>query len=403
MRYLVIIFIALIPVEGIFLFGGFGSLARVGGVVVGVMWLASLAVRGRLRRWPPTLWLYGLIIAFGAISLAWSLDPRAGVSRLLTYSQLLLMAAICWDVLREAGDVRLGIAALVAGSLLAAGAIVTNSLRGATLYGVNGRYGLMGVDANEIAVTIAVTVPFAWYLAEQQGRRAWRLAGRLVVVPLALACLLTASRTGLVALGVASAALLGMGTATRLRKGVAIAAALCVIGAGLWATLPLEVAARLVNLEGDLTTLNNRTPFWAAAVRAWVGSPVIGRGLGSASEVVVPVLGRETAIHNTFLSVLVDLGGVGAILAGGLCVLLVCEWRRLEVGAKWAWAGALGAWAVGCSTLTLDHRKITWLLPVLIVTQVAAAKAGEPMDSDGLGARGRASASYRTGSSRMIK
>ena len=75
--------------------------------------------------------------------------------------------------------------------------------------------------------------------------------------------------------------------------------------------------------------------------------------------------------HNSFLSVLVELGLVGFLLfALILTVVVIQAWNQ----PKWErrfWLTMLIVWTIGASTLTWEHRKTTWLFWGLLVASAA--------------------------------
>jgi O-antigen ligase len=80
--------------------------------------------------------------------------------------------------------------------------------------------------------------------------------------------------------------------------------------------------------EQRASELSGRVHFWQLAIPVWKESPVIGRGLLTASrfEVLDPAgLGRISTIHSAWIEALVGTGVAGtALLAGSVLV----AWRR---------------------------------------------------------------------------
>jgi len=80
---------------------------------------------------------------------------------------------------------------------------------------------------------------------------------------------------------------------------------------------------------------------------------------------------RHKVAHNSFLSVLVEVGLIGFVLFGIiLTIAIVKAWNH----PKWDksfWLSLLLVWAIGASSLTWEHRKVTWLFLSLVVASAA--------------------------------
>jgi O-antigen ligase len=84
--------------------------------------------------------------------------------------------------------------------------------------------------------------------------------------------------------------------------------------------------------------------------------------------------------HNTFLSVLVELGIVGALLLGGLLVSAFRSALRMPSLERCLWVALLLTWSVGVSSLTWEYRKPTWFLFGILAAHVYARRS-EPADT----------------------
>jgi len=71
--------------------------------------------------------------------------------------------------------------------------------------------------------------------------------------------------------------------------------------------------------------------------------------------------------HNTFLSVLTEVGLLGFILF--MCVLAVTIHQSIKQEKNYAflWIAILTIWSIGVFTLTWEYRKATWLILTLII------------------------------------
>jgi O-Antigen ligase len=142
-------------------------------------------------------------------------------------------------------------------------------------------------------------------------------------------------RTGYVAVAVCALVVL----AIRRRGAVLAIAVVGVVVATLWGGALVRGATPVALRGADVTEasqLSSRVEWWSASIPVWRESPLVGRGLLTATRFeVLEQLGRTTtsSIHGTWVEALVGTGLIGIVLLG-LSVLIV-----LVRGAKEAAAG----------------------------------------------------------------
>jgi len=108
--------------------------------------------------------------------------------------------------------------------------------------------------------------------------------------------------------------------------------------------------------------------------------------------------------HNTFLSIIVELGVVGFGIFACLLLMLIYAAIRLPVLGRSLWLVMLLTWALGASGMTWENTKPTWLIFGLLVAdsagvQVAAARKYFPARAF----RSTAQAARSPGQSRMLR
>jgi O-antigen ligase len=225
------------------------------------------------------------------------------------------------------------------------------------------------------------------YLASRVSK-GWKwlvwLSGMLIVA----AVLLTASRMALVATAASFLyAALTWRTATPTQRLFSVAMLGALVLGALWLA-PSASRERLATLQTELArgTLHNRTHIWKAGWKVLKRHPLLGAGAGAYPEAVYPWLGRpaipghEYTAHNTFLSVLIETGFVGAASFSLLLATPLLFIWMLPATERALWLTTMLVWAVGVFTLTWENRKPTWLLMALILT--AWARAFEPREGD---------------------
>lgn len=375
-----------LPLEKAVMLPGVGTFARAIGALCLIAGVAAMVARRSLRVPNAGLLLAGGFVLWSGATYFWSVSPLATAGRFSTLAQLFLMLWLIWELCRSETRqwwlMRCYVYGAAVSSILT---FVRYSRHQQTYYR---RYATAGFDPNDLGLTLALAIPMALYLASRVSK-GWKwlvwLSGLLIVA----AVLLTASRMALVAsaVGFLYAAITWRTAAPAQRLfSVAMLGAL-VLGA-LWLA-PSASRERLATLHTELArgTLHNRTHIWKAGLKVLKRHPLLGAGAGAYPEAVYPWLGRpgvpghEYTAHNTFLSVLVETGFVGAASFGlWLATLGLFIWMLPATGRA-LWLTTILVWAAGVFTLTWENRKPTWLLVALILT--AWARAFEPREGDG--------------------
>jgi O-antigen ligase len=109
---------------------------------------------------------------------------------------------------------------------------------------------------------------------------------------------------------------------------------------------------------------------WAAGWDLFREHPFIGIGSGAYAASVWRSLDIAIVAHNTFLSVLVELGVIGALVMAALLVSMFYSAARLPYLERCLWLVLLLTWTVGVSSLTWEYRKGTWFLLGMLAAQV---------------------------------
>jgi O-antigen ligase len=370
---LIVILVFSIPWDRSVHWGLAGTMTRAIGLAAFLIGLAAAAQRPKPHvRWNAALVFAGAFCFWSALSWLWTVDREATLSRAVTLGQLLAMTWLVWTFCDTGKRLSRLLMAFVSGSVVLS--IMTLVRYGLGMQTYWRRYAAPGFDPNDTGVTIAIAMPVALYLAQAcSGWRAWAWrAAMAVMIP---AILVTASRTALAATFVAFIFSAWMWKRSTWAQRITSVVFIGLMALSLVKLAPAPARQRLQTLPTELTkgTLNKRTSIWKAGLSRFRERPFLGVGAGAYPTAVDPLLppttvkGHVNVAHNTFLSVLVECGIIGfAAFALMLLALLVFVWA-MQGNHRALWATTLVVWAAGVSTVTWEHRKVTWLVFAFIM------------------------------------
>jgi len=364
---------------------------QLGGLVLGT-WIGLLAVgvialrtavtwRRRILS-PLHYWMLSLV-AWSALSIFWTLDWDSTVTRVGTYLQVLTMVWLIWELaVTEARVVGL-LQSYVFGALVASTGTIYNFMAGrtaaqfaATIPGKvvweTYRYSFAFLNEDDLGLVLALSIPVVFYLLVSRKGSLLKLLCWLQLVAGVTAILLTASRSALVAV-IAGLAMFPL-TVFRLPRWQRVASLVgCfgLIACGSY-LVPQSSWSRIFTFGSDLFqgTLTHRTVIWAAGLGAFRDHAFLGVGAGAYGPTILRVVDVPYVAHNTFLSVLVELGVIGALLLFALLASILYSALRMQYLQRCLWFTLLLTWTVGVSALTWEYRKPTWFLFGLLTAHV---------------------------------
>ncbi|MEJ7891204.1 MAG: O-antigen ligase family protein [Solirubrobacteraceae bacterium] len=311
---------------------GFGalSIAKLAGGVLVLSWIAATAASQRqlpqiASAFPGFTVVMVLFVAWVAVSLLWAEDGALVANSLQRFLPNLLLFAIMFSAVRSGRDARLILAAFVLGALIstAYGGFIASGDADAA---ADGRVSGAGVDPNYLAASLVASLAICvGVIATVRYPSSLRFAALLAVLVLMAALAATASRTGVVALLVATGfAVLTAGRGRRLAASLLVS--LLLVGGAVYLAqgAPQQVRERLASID---TSGTGRTDIWKVATRVIEDNAVIGVGAGNFLAVSVHYLFESGTLrrsdlivddpkvtHNVFLGLWAELGIIGLAL-----------------------------------------------------------------------------------------
>jgi O-antigen ligase len=247
------------------------------------------------------------------------------------------------------------------------------------------RFAAGGVDPNDLAMTLALGLPMAWYLANTYHRPLiiWICRAYLAVGVLAIG--LTGSRGGLLTTVVALTIVPLTMTRLSPKRMVAMVSMLFLAGALAVAYVPEQIVERLATTSTEVEDLRGggRIKMWRAGIHAFPMHPILGYGTSGFIRAVTPELGPGALVaHNSFVSLLVEQGVIGLTLYLLMFLAAYRGVRRLPRLERRFGLVLLGTLVMAMTPLTWEDQKSAWFVLGTLVAFAYArreAAAERPM------------------------
>jgi O-antigen ligase len=397
-------FVFSIPWEKMLALPGLAVIARAtGGVALG-MTVLSVVISGRLRR-PHMAHLAALLfLAWAGLELFLFHSGERVPYKFLTYVQLILVLWMLWELASSVDRQRGLMTAFVFGAYVSAFETFKVFAHSA---GSMARFSAGGLDANDLAMMLALAVPMAWYLGMTHRRPILRWICRAYVPVGVLTVGLTGSRGGMIT--TTMALLIIPLSMTRLTPGRLITAFTMLLAAGTLAVayVPETTIQRLASAgtEVEAARFGGRGKLWRAGLDVFPAKPIMGVGTGGYKTAITPQLGPAAQVaHNSYLSVLIEQGIVGFslyMLMFGAALTSVIKLPTLERRFCLVLMGTL---ALAMFPLTWEDRRPVWFTlgtlvgfsqAILVAWRAAAARpvmVGTVPAAAAVGRQGRAAA-----------
>lgn len=371
-----LVFIFMTPWEGVINLPGLGTLAKAIGLAVAGVWLVVVVIRGQFRK--PTIFHIAvyLFLLWNMASAFWSADFNRTVFHIMTWAQLFILVFIIWDLYTSRVTIFAGLQAYIIGAYIAIGSAIGNFLVGNAFY--NTRYQRFSpadeTNPDGFGFILALGIPVALYLASSTTTNKVGYFFKLInyaYIPAAFVGIaLSGTRTALIA--AIPGLIFGIFSLSRMRRSAQVSI-LLLLAISILLLLPyIEVLPSFQRLNTTVDELRageftGRASIWKEGFASFMAHPFIGVG----SNMFRSINSVGKVAHNSFLSVLVEVGIIGFAL---FAIILTIAFIKAWIQPKWErrfWLTMLSVWAIGSSTLTWEHRKTTWLFLGLLVASAA--------------------------------
>jgi O-antigen ligase len=352
------------------------AISRLAGVAALGLALLTIMMSGRLRRWDRfhvAAFLFVVWTGFGLLFLTMQgflsdLNLVENQRKFWTFVQLLVAVWMVWE-LAPSRRHQIGLlTSYVLGTYVAAfNTILTyrkeaNSAR---------RFAAGGADPNDVAMTLALALPIAWYLGMTYDKPVPRWVCR-AYLPLGLVALgLTGSRGGMVATVVALL-IVPLSLPKLSHRGRTISIMLLILSGALAVRyVPETLLQRLAETTSKVEegSFSGRVAIWKAGVKAFADKPLMGYGTAGFKKAVAPYIieGGPRVAHNSFLSVLVEEGAIGFVLFALMFLAVFRAILDLPSMERRFGLVLLATLGVAMLPLTWEAQKPVWVILALLV------------------------------------
>ncbi len=356
---------------------GFGTSVRLIGMITLGLGALAIVERGRIRKPAIGHVVMALFVVLAVVSVLWSLYPEGTLIEAFSYVQLFTMVWLIWELAPGVLEQMHLMRAYVFGTFVSG--IDTFYLFLSHQESVYQRYAGAKLDANDLGLIMALSIPMSYYLLIQnRGRMVWVYRVQLILAGTTI--LLTASRGATLATVVALTIV--PLTQARLygRQKVALLLTVILLIGGILYFVPETSWERLATVptEFEQGTFTGRTIIWKAGWEIFRAHPFFGIGANAfrvmvSRELAEPIRMGEAdpapPAHNTFLSVLVEQGVLGFAGFCGMLGALAVSLKGMPPFPQRLWIVSLAVWIVGVSSLTWEMRKPTWFFFGLLMAQ----------------------------------
>jgi O-antigen ligase len=366
---------ASIPLENSAVLPSIGSIARLLGLIAtGAVLIDSAIILGFRRGHVAHLPL-ALFVLWSAWTYVWSVNPQLTSERITTNLQLMALVWVIWQSVRELRDLRMVLQGFVLGSCCAAVLTVINWRELAAYDGI--RYSGAGADPNELGLMMVISLLMAYYLSKTAPTSVSRILW-LVPLPLCiLGIILTVSRAAFITTTVA---LVGISiwhvatTSSRMRFPPLIAGVL-LLAVGM-AFVPKANLERIETIQSEISggRIGKRVRIWKAGMELFEQHPMTGMGAATFAYAVEPLIGRDLAAHNTYISVLTETGIIGFICFAFTLITFATLVMRLNSAERSLWLLVMLVWCIAVMSLTFEYKKATWAIFGLLIATAGASE-----------------------------
>ncbi|MBL0225452.1 MAG: O-antigen ligase family protein [Geobacteraceae bacterium] len=288
-------------------------------------------------------------------------------SRSRQFIQLALMLWLIYQQMDTHDRINRLLFAYVLGAYVSLASLFWGYIRGTSEYSEYGRFSAEGFNPNDIALVLSIAIPMSWYLSFQFKNTFSVLICKFFLPIAVFAIVLTGSRGSFLAMLI-SLLIVPLYTNTQQSKKLfSIVSVILVMGFLIVNFTPTMSFDRIMSIKNEVEggNLTHRSDIWKSGLIIFKNNLMLGVGSGAFPVAIRPYYGKEIVAHNTFLSVLFELGIVGFVLFILIIRRTISNSFRLELYEKIFCLITISVWFVGVQGLSWEYNKTTWIILIV--------------------------------------
>jgi O-antigen ligase len=372
---------AIMPWEENFIIPYVVSGARILGVGVLALGILKVVFTGKIRVPPLPMYFFAMFVGWCFLASNWSLDSERTITRSTTYALLFAFIWLTWEFADTPRRQKMLMRAFIIGTAILIFNVYLNQIGMGLQEARETRATVDAANPNGVAAACCIACQFALYLITRREKGQFELPDWLYwgfIAAAAIAIPMTGSRAGFLSACCAALSFYPVLRKATQKSGWKNAMMLAILVAVMGIAIPRLVSSAILArvAEGtDAYTFQTRVDAWERGLREWSKTPMLGVGPACYSIAGLASGEKERAAHNTFVSVLVETGLVGAVLYFAFWVLAIRRVLRTQKADRYFWLVFLLSLLPIMITSNDEAAKSLWLIGALVLCQSANPQA----------------------------
>lgn len=366
-----LLFVFSIPWENSLVFLNLGTVSKILGYVAFFMFFLKLSLKKTHKQLPSVFTVMVIFFVYALFSFIYSYDVDSTILKSFTMFQLLILVFLILELSDNINDYQNILLYYVLGSYISIfSTYYSYYFNIHTIYSIDTRYVASGFDPNDLALTLVIGIPIAWYISLTTYNSVIMWVCRLYIPLSVYAILLTASRSAFITLIVSLMIIPATIKYFSPSYRILLVLILLLFPILTYSLVPETTINRLSTISSEISygDYNLRKTIWNAGIVTLESNMMLGVGFGAFPAVASKAINIRTVAHNTILSVLFELGIIGfalyTIILLTLLYLIIAHTGLIKIFLVIIFT----TWFVGVMSLTWETSKITWFVFALIIT-----------------------------------
>lgn len=340
-----------------------GAFGRFIGLLTAGVGIITLMIDGRFRKFSNFHVLLMLFILWGFISYFWSIAPYSSVSRLFTNLQLLAFVWLIWEFTKTKFQLNMLLQSYVLGAYIPVFILIYNFLMNNSAF--IGRFSIEGFNPNFLGLILIIGIIYSTYLRRNSQNKFLLLINSLYIPLSMFGILLTGSRTSLI---ISFFALIYFLWPYFIRRGIKNKVFILVLsGLSIYMVFTYVPDTTWNRLATSVTELNSgnfgdRSIIWKAGLGVFHQNLFNGIGVGAYADLMQGEIGKYVTAHNSFISVLLELGIIGLLMFLIVLIYLFLIILKCPPELRNMWIFNLICILIGMNLLSWEYGKILWIM-----------------------------------------